>query len=95
MSAKFQVGAVTATLSAVEMLDELGIGEKEIQDLLDRHTALDKGVLCEDDHQQNVWAAENGERIHSVFSVGDDQVVWVVTQRDRSVTTIMLPGEDS
>lgn len=71
--------------------------------LIQKHLNLEKGVLNQSDHQLNINACkyegqkdENGElkqdRIFSAFMV-DDIKFWIITEWDRSATTILLPEE--
>lgn len=62
------------------------------QTLLDRHYACDWSELEPHDQQQNAWALLNGERILSRYTI-QEQRFWILTERDRSVTTILLPSE--
>lgn len=48
--------------------------------------------LCEEDVQANQDAIQNGDRILSVYEVNDVRV-YIITESDRSVTTILLPSE--
>jgi len=64
-----------------------------------RHRALDWGDICDEDKQSNDWAVMNGERILSAYTIprfyciGYAQKIWIITERDRSVTTILFPHE--
>jgi hypothetical protein len=49
--------------------------------------------MCEDDVIENQHAVACGDRIFSSFNLTDSQKVWVITEYDRSVTTILLPEE--
>jgi hypothetical protein len=59
---------------------------------LDRHVAGDWGDLCAFDRRQNEIALRDGYRVLSTYSVGE-RSIWVITEADRSVTTILLPEE--
>jgi hypothetical protein len=84
---KFILGRTVITPEAGDVVNVMGAA-----DLLRRHMTLDRGELCEADHLANEHAAENGERVLSSFKHNGIEV-WVVTEHDRSVTTIMLPEE--
>ena len=60
--------------------------------LLRRHHSGDWGDLCEHDRQQNEFALEHGSRLFSVYEVRN-QKIWIITEADRSSTTILLPSE--
>jgi hypothetical protein len=59
---------------------------------LARHTSGDWGNLCAFDRRQNQIALREGLRVLSSYSVGE-RSVWIITEADRSVTTILLPEE--
>jgi hypothetical protein len=57
-----------------------------------RHAAGDWGELCDEDQQANEDALACGARLLSVYIV-ESVKVWVITEADRSVTTVLLPEE--
>jgi hypothetical protein len=61
-------------------------------DLLARHATGDWGVLCAFDCRQNEIALREDLRVLSSYPVGRE-CVWIITEADRSVTTILLPEE--
>ncbi len=85
----FELGAVTATPAAIEVLAS---NEVDFVTLIRRHARGDFGNVCPDDAEANREAIENGSRILSSYPVGN-QDVWVITEADRSVTTIQLPSD--
>lgn len=61
---------------------------------LRRHLSGDWGDLCEDDRKQNDAALKSGEdRLFSSYQVAPDLKLWIITEWDRSVTTLLLPDE--
>jgi hypothetical protein len=60
--------------------------------LLDRHAAGDFGDLSEADRAANVEALRTGARVLSAYEVAGLRL-WIITEADRSATTIMLPEE--
>ncbi len=76
-----------------------------IEAILARHTAGDWGNLDSEDADANRHAVAAGERILSAYEIGSDSAVldamagvkakrvWVITEADRSLTTVMLPSE--
>lgn len=87
----FPLGQCHGTYGAKEVLDEFDVNPN---DLLIRHQSGDWGTICDDDWQANVVAVERGLRVFSSYIVGAAQTkVWVITEADRSVTTILLPEE--
>jgi hypothetical protein len=59
---------------------------------LARHATGDWGELCAFDRQQNAVALCTGQRVLSSYPVGEGKI-WIITEADRSVTTILLPEE--
>lgn len=83
--ANFPLGAIVATASAV--------AEIPILAALDRHAAGDWGELCEEDRSANERALLDGERLLSSYETPGGATFWIVTERDRSVTTVLLPED--
>lgn len=61
-------------------------------ELLLRHEAGDWGDLDADDRRANDRAVQHGERVLSAYQTAAGRV-WVITEWDRSVTTLLLPEE--
>lgn len=62
---------------------------------LDRHFAGDWGELSEDDWNSNQRALKTGDRLISCYdiSAGDETRLWIITDRDRGATTVLLPSD--
>lgn len=88
-NAMFRLGQIAGTPAAIEQLRSIGITPAE---LLARHVTGDWGNLCPDDKETNLEAARFGGRILSSYDLACG-TVWVITEADRSVTTILLPSE--
>ena len=87
----FDLGLVVATPGALALLEDCCVNPEE---LLSRHQSGNWGDVDEYDRLENNYAVENGLRIMSVYTLPDSrEVVWVITERDRSVTTLLLPEE--
>ena len=61
-------------------------------DLLRRHGAGDWGNLCAADKAQNNRALKEGTRLLSAYELAGSKV-WIITEADRSYTTVLLPEE--
>ena len=85
----FSLGQVVATQGCLELLEKHG---KTASEFIHRHVMGDWGVVDSEDAQLNQDAVQEGSRILSVYEVGDERV-WVITEWDRSVTTLLLPSE--
>jgi hypothetical protein len=82
-------GRVVATPGALKLLMQAG---GRSFDLLARHATGDWGELCAFDRRQNEIALRDGYRILSSYEISTGRV-WIVTEADRSITTILLPKE--
>ena len=51
------------------------------------------GDLCDEDKEENELSVEQGFRILSAYELHTGAKVWVITEADRSATTILLPDE--
>lgn len=60
--------------------------------VLSRHVRGDWGDLDEEDKKENELSVTEGFRILSAYGKGDSRL-WVITEADRSATTILLPRE--
>jgi hypothetical protein len=89
MTAPLPLGRVVATPGALRVLMQAGGCSF---DLLARHATGDWGDLCAFDRRQNEIALRDGERVFSSYDVPAGKV-WIITEADRSVTTILLPEE--
>ena len=89
MMVTFPLGRVVATPGALKVLVEAG---EDPLSLLSRHCSGDWGELDHQDRRENELSLKNGYRILSSYPVGGEKV-WIITEADRSVTTILLPEE--
>ena len=89
MTAPLSLGKVVATPGALKLLSEMG---KDPFGYIARHAAGDWGELCAFDRRQNEIALRDGYRVLSSYPVGRE-CIWVITEADRSVTTILLPED--
>jgi hypothetical protein len=87
---RFSPGQTVITPGA---LDALAKAEQHPGDFLQRHLSGDWGELCEDDKAENQTALECDLRLMSAYRTSSGQKLWIITEADRSVTTILLPEE--
>ena len=92
----FPLGQIVATPGALAALS------KHMQDsfeaychqFLERHASGDWGeALGDEDKAANDRAVQEGTRILSAYLLPDGVKLWLITEWDRSVTTILLPSE--
>jgi len=81
---------MVATPGALEALE--GSGETPL-DLIKRHVSGDWGDVCADDAEANEAALKDGDRILSVYHTSKGEKVYVITEWDRSATTVLLASE--
>lgn len=91
---KFELGKVLTTKGVFELMQKDEMFFLFVNDSLDKYSRCDWGDTCEDDCKINDNAVENGnERIHASYKDSDGMKIWIITEWDRSVTTILFPGE--
>ena len=83
------LGKVLATPGAIKLL--LEVGEHPF-DYLARHATGDWGDLYDHDRNENELSLEHGWRVVGSYS-SRREVIWIITEADRSVTTILLPED--
>ena len=88
ISVPFALGRTVATPSVLET-----IPPDEIFAALRRHQSCDWGDLCPKDKWSNDRAVREGERLLSVYLSEDGIKFWIITEADRSVTTVLLPED--
>ena len=85
------LGETYATPGAQSALEENGQNASEF---IKRHSRGDFGeALCEEDREANFEAIQNGSRLFSAYYLRDGQKLWIITEWDRSSTTVLLPEE--
>jgi len=85
---KFLLGRVVATPNALNR-----ISNGEILNALSRHVRGDWGELDKEDREANELALKNGGRLLSSYRSTQNITYWVITEWDRSATTILLPED--
>jgi hypothetical protein len=86
----FPVGRTVATPGALTLLDHAGVNASV---LLARHQSGDFGDIDEADRVANASAIRHHARILSAYVLGRGIRVWIITEADRSATTLLLPEE--
>lgn len=69
------------------------IGTACVMRALLRHSRGDWGEVDEHDRQANEDALKDNARLLSVYRSADGTKFWVITEADRSVTTVLLPED--
>jgi hypothetical protein len=86
----FSLGQVVATPGALDLLDRTATNGL---DLLQRHQHGDWGSVPPEDAEANVAAVVTGCRILSSYYLNGSERLWIITEWDRSITTLLLPDE--
>ncbi len=87
---RFKLGQTVATPGAMEALREAG---QSAGTFLARHQSGDWGEVSSDDAAENELSVEKGFRIISAYTLNSGVKIWVITEADRSATTVLLPSE--
>ena len=87
----FSLGRIVATPEALNALTRTNQSPHEF---LNRHVIGDWGSeLPEEDKVENQYSLQHGFRILSSYRTTAGEKLWVITEADRSVTTLLLPEE--
>ena len=84
----FPLGKVVITRNAAAELLPV-----DVMDALNRHARGDWGDVDKEDGVSNERALVEDTRLLSVYHASTDQKFWIITEHDRSVTTILLPED--
>jgi hypothetical protein len=87
---RFPLGQIVATPGAIQAMQDAG---QTASVFLSRHAACDWGAICQQDKSLNDEAVDGEARILSAYTTSKGVRLWIITEVDRSVTTILLPEE--
>lgn len=101
---RFALGQIVATPGAIELLEQTGFSALA---LISRHVHGDWGDCCDEDKATNELSVQQHMRVMSVYRLVDVKrllltprdkrsslpTVWIITEADRSVTTLLLPED--
>lgn len=90
MKRTIRLGRLLATPGALEACAISG--ENPLRFIV-RHAQGDWGDLSQEDIRANERAVEDGSRLLSAYHLKTGQKIWVITEADRSATTLLLPEE--
>lgn len=93
----FPLGQIVVTLGALVVSQY----PEQFMELLARHVRGDWGCIDPDDAESNTLAVTEGDRILSAYPIDPakpcagfgENCLWIITEADRSATTILLPEE--
>lgn len=89
---KFQLGEVYMTNGVMRAMQDNLWFYNFVRRSLGRYKQCDWGDLCDEDKELNENALKVGDRIFAAYSK-KDQKIWIITESDRSCTTILFPNE--
>lgn len=84
----FELGRLCATPGILESLEP-----SEVLHALQRHSRGDWGDVGEEDRKENERSLTIAMRLFSVYHSAKGQKFWIITEADRSLTTVLLPEE--
>ena len=87
-TARFRMGRLMITAAAMQHLSP-----GDVIEALSRHHRGDWGDACEKDRMANEFSLRAEGRLISVYHTEVNERFWVITEADRSTTTVMMPGD--
>lgn len=85
---KFPLGEVVITAHAKDI-----VHPEDVPRCLARHVTGDWGDVCDADRAENDISLRQGLRLLSVYHDRCNTKFWIITEADRSSTTILLPDD--
>lgn len=85
----FALGQIVATPAVLDHLDRHDVN---VQDYLARHVCGDWGQVPAEDAAENERSVRQGFRVLSAYDIAGERV-WIITEADRSATTLLFPSE--
>ena len=85
---RFNPGRLMITRNAKNALPR-----REVDAAINRHLSGDWGDVCQSDWQRNEQALRDGHRLLSVYQTQAGEKFWIITESDRSTTTVLLPSD--
>lgn len=91
----FEIGRLVVTKGIADRMDEDATFEYLVHKAFQMHASGNWGDLCDEDWESNQNALKNGGRLFSAYWLDDahTEKIWIITEWDRSVTTILFPDE--
>ncbi len=93
MIATFKMGRLLMTRGVNDQVADNEAFAKFVTESLARHAKGDWGDLCDEDRKENELSLKAGFRLLSAYESGELPKIWIITERDRSATTILFPDE--
>ena len=101
MNQKFPFGATVTTERIANCMECDPMFATFVFESITRHGSGDWGDMDDEDKRMNDWALESGKsRIFSAYNIPkylsgdlDDDKIWIITEWNRSATTVLFPSE--
>jgi hypothetical protein len=90
---QFDLGRVLCTNGIHNFIEENDSNDLYIAKCLDRYINCDWGEMCDEDKEMNDDALTSGGRIFASYEKDGMPKIWIITEWDRSATTILFPSE--
>jgi hypothetical protein len=87
---KFRLGEIVATPNALRALED---ANQVPEEFLARHAAGDWGEVSSEDWNENELSVRKGFRLLSSYVLLTGKKIWIITEADRSATTLLLPED--
>ncbi|WP_024834028.1 hypothetical protein [Ruminiclostridium josui] len=88
----FSLGRIVYTQGVAAKIEDQTLTKLDLLQLIFRHKSGDWGNLCQEDKDTNSYAVKHNERIFSSYIINGIKL-YVITEWDRSITTVLLPQE--
>ena len=90
---KFNPGQLVMTRGVNDMMANNEDFASHVRLSVIRHMAGDWGNVSDEDRVENELAMQEGDRLFSVYKKEGLPKIWIITEWDRSVTTVLFPEE--
>ena len=89
----FPLGQLVMTRGVNDLVVDDEVFAKFVMTSITRHRSGDWGNLTDEDIQENELSLKEGYRLLSAYETGGLPKIWIITEADRSATTILFPDE--
>ena len=93
LDSKFPLGQLVMTRGVADKVANNSAFAEFCLESLKRHAKGDWGDLCAEDKAENELSLKEGLRLFSVYETEGLPKIWIITEADRSVTTVLFPDE--
>lgn len=90
---KFEVGRLVATNKIDERMQNDVEFQLFVKISIGKYIRGNWGDTCAEDAELNDQAVKDGDRILAVYNFSETESIWIITEWDRSVTTVLFPDE--